>query len=64
MRGHSLQQNLIAGMDDDVSFEERGEKHGQSSLVPLVLELAEELAASERLNGSIAVGVAAGFGMF
>jgi hypothetical protein len=37
-------QNLIAGMDDDVSFEERGEKHGQSSLVSLVLELAEELA--------------------
>jgi Domain of unknown function (DUF4388) len=37
-------QNLIAGMDDDVSFEERGEEHGPNSLIPLVRELAEELA--------------------
>jgi hypothetical protein len=37
-------QNLIAGMDDDVSFEERGERYGQNSLIPLVRELAEELA--------------------
>lgn len=38
-------QNLIAGMDDDgVSVEERGEKDGQSALIPLVRELAEELA--------------------
>jgi len=37
-------QNLIAGMDDDVSFEERGEKYGQNSLISLVRELAEELA--------------------
>lgn len=37
-------QNLIAGMDDELSFEEHGKKDGQNSLVPLVRELAEELA--------------------
>ena len=42
--GSFFPQNLIAGMDDDVSFEEHGKKEGQNSLVPLVRELAEELA--------------------
>jgi len=37
-------QNLIAGMDDEAPFEERGEKDSHSALIPLVHELAEELA--------------------
>jgi hypothetical protein len=37
-------QNLIAGMDDNVTFEEHGEKDSQTSLIPLARELAEELA--------------------
>jgi len=37
-------QNLIAGMDDEAPFEERGEKDSRSALIPLVRALAEELA--------------------
>jgi hypothetical protein len=43
--GPFFPQNLIAGMDADMSFEEPGKKNnGQNSLIPLVRELAEELA--------------------
>ena len=42
--GSFFPQNLIAGMDADVSFDEHGKKDGQNSLVPLLRELAEELA--------------------
>ena len=37
-------ENLIAGMDDEVSFEDRGERVRQNLLIPLVRELTEELA--------------------
>jgi hypothetical protein len=37
-------QNLLAGIDDEVPFEEGAEKDGQGALIPLVRELAEELA--------------------
>ena len=42
--GSFFPQNLIAGMDANVSFDEHGKKDGQNSLVPLLRELAEELA--------------------
>jgi hypothetical protein len=37
-------ENLIVGMDDELSFEERGERVGENLLIPLVRELTEELA--------------------
>lgn len=43
-RGSFSPQNLIAGMDEESAFEERGEKDSRSALIPLVCELAEELA--------------------
>jgi len=42
--GSFFPQNLIAGTDADLSFEEHGKKDGQNSLIPLARELAEELA--------------------
>jgi hypothetical protein len=42
--GSFFPQNLIAGMDDELRFGDRGEKDSQSGLISLVCELAEELA--------------------